>query len=270
MKTIYEYRNYKSYLIEMVGNKSRRSGFKSKLAKAAQCSSTLISQVLYGNRHFTLEQAESLAQDFMSNEEERRFFILLVQMERAGTLSLKKFFNQQIDEVLFQRDRLQKRLKMESELPQDQQNIYYSSWEYAAVHMATTLVGQKQVADYLANELGVSPKRTAAILNFLLTNKIISLVDQQYRTGKAQLHLSPASSNIIKHHTNWRLQAIHSLERNHISDFHYSAVMSVGEVDRSVLREILSEAIEKMAKVIKTTTATSLQGVCLDLFDLKR
>ena len=62
------------------------------LAETIGCQVSHITNVLSGSGHFNEEQAESAARFFGLNLHETEFFLLLIQYVRAGTTSLKKFY----------------------------------------------------------------------------------------------------------------------------------------------------------------------------------
>ena len=92
-KSVYEFLTYKAYLKYKTDNKLGHWGLKGKLAQHIGCQGTYLSQVLKGTAELSLEQA-FLASDFFGHtEEEKKYFILLHQKDRAGNKDLKKFFS---------------------------------------------------------------------------------------------------------------------------------------------------------------------------------
>lgn len=91
MLSIYDFRDYKSYLQERSAEKGLRSGFKSDLARASGCNSAYISSVLGGKAQLSLEQAERVCPFLGLGKDEAHYFLLLVQKSRAGTAPLTKF-----------------------------------------------------------------------------------------------------------------------------------------------------------------------------------
>jgi hypothetical protein len=71
---------------------------------------------------------------------------------------------------------------------------------------------------------------------------------------------------ISKHHTNWRMQAIQSLEREAESELHYSSVITVSEGDAVKIREALVKAIEQVRLIVKPSKDEALYCYNLDLF----
>ncbi len=59
----------------------------------------MVSQVMAGSKDFTLEQAKKVAEYFVLPKFETDYFLLLVQIERAGTQDLKNYFREKRDEI---------------------------------------------------------------------------------------------------------------------------------------------------------------------------
>ncbi len=109
-KTIFDYKENKPYIHEKISaspNKGR--GIKRNMAAFLGCQTAYISQVLNQHVNFSLEQAVKMNQFFEHNKEESRFFLLLVQYQRAGSKDLEKFLKTEMDEILEKRSNLKDR-----------------------------------------------------------------------------------------------------------------------------------------------------------------
>src|SRR3989344_3476392 len=95
-KSIFHYSNYRNYLLDVLGKAGTRSGLRQKLAAAIQVQPSHISQVLKGGTQFTLEPAEKIAQFLQLPKQRALFFLVLVHKDRAGTLSLKRFYEEEL------------------------------------------------------------------------------------------------------------------------------------------------------------------------------
>ena len=96
-QSVFDYSDYKAFLREL--GDSRPRGFRKALAEATQCQTAYISQILNGHYHLSLEQAEAATQFLGLSKDEVRCFVLLVEIQRAGTPSLKQFFLSQLAEL---------------------------------------------------------------------------------------------------------------------------------------------------------------------------
>jgi len=269
VKEIFEFKTYKEFLRVKTGPSTLRLGVKTAMAKALKCQPTYVSQVLNGTAHFSLEQGDLLSDFLGLINEEKHFFLLLLQRDRAGTKRLEQYFTDQIEQVLTRRLVLTNRLGKENSITPEHQSIYYSSWHYAAIHIALTIPELRQPAA-LARALGLPLKRISETLDFLCRTGLARQVDQKYILSKTTLRLGRDSHNILKHHTNWRTKAIESLDREEITDLHYSAVVSLGKEDVVKLKDHMLKFIAETIREVRNSKEEELYCYCIDFFDLTR
>ena len=264
---IFEYFDYKIYLNERLDRPQDGGGrgSRSRLSHACDCQTSYTAQVLRGSAHFSLEQAEAINEYLGHSENQARFLILLVQLARAGSPALRKRFEREIEEMRLERLNLQKRLGVKSRLNSEDQTTYYSAWYFAAIHVLVS-IPRFQSPKAIANELSLSAKHVQEALQFLVRTQMIEEAPGGYRLGTTRIHLGADSPAISKHHTNWRLQAIRSLEQGRSEDMHYSSVVTISVKDALRIREMLVKAIENAKGVIKDSPEEELRALCLDFF----
>ena len=265
---IYEFGDYKVYVNSWISERPNFGrGEKSKMAECARCHLAYISQVLKGSSHFSLEQAEALNSLFEHGEEESHFFILLVEKGRAGTKTLKDYFEKQIQKVLSQRQQLKNRFQDKKMLTQDMQTTYYSHWAYCAIHMVV-LTPELRTTSTISKHFDLSISKTIAILDFLTNAGLVVEKSGFYFPGEVRIHLAHDSPMISKHHTNWRMQAIRSLEKETPSELHYSGVISLSKNDLPKVREALVKAIENIRAIVKGSEDETVYCYAVDFFGL--
>ncbi len=266
--TIYEYRDYKQYFVDLIdGNDSGGRGKRKELAESIGCQISHITNVLAGPAHFSQEQAEAASRFFGLNAQETEFILLLVQYLRAGTVSLKKFYENLIQERQDKFTALKNRLRMPDSLREQEETRYYSGWQFSAIHVLLSIPGcQKREA--IAKKLEIPLAKVDEILSFLVSAGLCRKDGQHYQIARPLLHLDKTSPLISKHHTNWRLKSIMSLDKASELDLHYSSVFTLSEEDYPRVREILTKAISEALKVITVSTEETAATICLDLFKL--
>jgi uncharacterized protein (TIGR02147 family) len=268
-KSVFEFLNYKEYLRQLVGSRRQKSGVRSQFARALGCQPTYLSQILYSNPDLSLEQSELLSNFLGHTEIEKQYFILLVQRERAGTLSLRNFFDNQIQKLVESRFDLTKRLGGKTVLSQENQSIYYSSWHYAAIHIGLTIPNLRSM-NGLAEAFQISKRRVGAVLEFLCQSGLAKEHEGFFIPTEKQIRIGRSSHNIFKHHSHWRQQAIEALEREAISDLHYSGVVSLSDTDVRKLKDRLLEVIDEFVNVVSSSKEEKLYCFNIDFFDLVR
>lgn len=266
--TPFDSSSYKTYINTWILSQPKKGhGVRSVIAKQADCNAAYVTQVLSGEAHFSLEQAEKLRPLLGLNAEETDFFLLLVEKDRAGTANLKKFFNEKIDKILNDRRRLENRIKNDHQLGPERQLRYFSTWVYSAVHMALTVARMKD-SRIVAQQLGIDEVEAKEIIQFLLDSGILVLEKGAYQTGKTRFHLPHDSDLILRHHTNWRLQALKAFDKKTESNLHYSSVISISQEDFQKIRGQLVDMIEKTKRVIKISPEETVVSFCLDFFKI--
>jgi uncharacterized protein (TIGR02147 family) len=265
-QSIYEFRDYKRYLITLTKTAGR--GFKKALAQAAQCQTTYISQVLGGRANFSLEQAQAAGGFLGLTPNEVFYFLLLVQKARAGTAELRNFLDKRIDEEHAKYLLIRERVKIKNTLSEEAKAEYYSSWQYAAVHLLLT-IPQYQEPRSIAKRLHLPLRRVSEILGFLGSVGLAEQKGGKYLPGQKQLYLEKTSPLISKHHTNWRMKAIQSFENGASEDqLHFSSVFTLTLDVAEKIRHILVKTIEETVHLVKQAPEEELVAMNVDFFEL--
>lgn len=274
MRDLFLCDDYKEYLNLRLDDPAQNGGrgSRSRMAEAIGCQTAYVAQVLRGTAHFNLEQGE-LINDFLSHTDEQgSFFLLLIQYQRAGIAKLKNRFHRQMLDIRDARMALKNRLGVKQSLKERDQVLYYSSWHYSAIHAIVSIPGF-QTVDKIAAALSLEPKIVAEALEFLLQSGLLKETRKASKTllevGNTRIHLGNDSPLISKHHINWRLQGIRSVEKRRPEDLHYSSVFSISRKDALRIREGLIEHIKSVKAVIKDSPEEELHSFSLDLFKVE-
>lgn len=138
---IFPENDYKEYVKKALIEKGH--GSRLKLAHAINCHSAYITLVLNKEAHFSIEQALEVSAFFNHTQDEEEFFLLLLQLAKAGSKRLKDFTKKKINKIREARALVSNRIKDTEELDVSTQAIYYSRWYYAAIHVLVTIPGKK-------------------------------------------------------------------------------------------------------------------------------
>jgi uncharacterized protein (TIGR02147 family) len=264
---LFDYKDYKNYLTDFF-DATGRSGKRSAFSKAIGCQPAYLSRVLNGEAHLSPEQVDKASEFLGHTREEEKFFFFLVLWNRAGTPSLRKKIGDEIKELRDQHLLLKNRVSLRQPLPPDSQVTYYSAWYYTAVHMLFD-IDEAWTPDLIASTLGLSLKRVSEVLSFLSENGLIQRTTSGYKILERETHIDSQSPLVAKHHINWRVKAIQSLEHGREESLHYSSVISVANKDIPKIREIMVDAIERIRRTVKISQPEeTLYSYCLDLFPL--
>lgn len=265
-KDVFHFIDYTSYL-NFVLSQAGQWGAKTKLAVAIGVQSTYVTQILKSSAHLSMEQAELANHFFQHNPQESHFFLLLVQKDRAGTKSLREYYQHQLDQILKSRMILNERLTKVDSIKPSERSWYYSSWLHAAIHMALTLP-QLRRPQPLSKAFHLSEEKIFEILERLEAMSLITKTGADYMPSVQRIRLSRENKEIINHHTGWRLQAIQDLEYETLKDLHYSGVVTLSEKDAVVVKDLLLECIKKAQEIIKDSPEEKLYVLNMDFFGL--
>lgn len=265
-KTLFDYQSYKNYIKDKIAaSPSKGRGMKLRMAEFLDCQTAFVSSVLNKEPNFSLEQGVKLNKFFNHNREEARFFLLLLQFERAGSSDLQDFFQEEIKEIIEKRSNLKDRLGIKNTLKKVDQQTYYSNWLYTCIHIMVS-VPQFQTLGAIVRHLNLPREKIISVLNFLEETGLIEKKGVNYSIGVTRLHLSKDSPQIQRHHTNWRMQAVRAIDINDPENLHYSTIVSMSKADLSKVKEILIKSIEECRKVIRESKEERVQTICIDFF----
>ncbi len=266
-KTIFEYSDYKGYLREFIQHQPGKGyGYRSRIAEVVRCNVAYVSQVLNQGAHFSLEQAEELNDLLGHSPSEREYFLLLVQVARAGTPKLKKQLHSQLTLLVEKNQVLKDRVDIKKTLSQLDQVRYYSSWQYAAVHILVS-IPEFQTKEAISQRLGLSIDKVNQALEFLLSIGLIEQKGGRFLVGVTRVFLGNDSVMLEKHHANWRMKALESLGNPHERDLHFSNVVSLSRNDVLKVKERLIQGIEEARAMVRESKPDEeMYCLCLDFF----
>ena len=130
----------------------------------------------------------------------------------------------------------------------------------------------------IADRLKISTSKAREIIEFLIKAAIIIKEGNKYELGSRDIHLSSDSPMISKHHTNWRMKAISSLDAvteddsdeagEGFQDMHYSGIISVTKEDANKIKDILIKSIQSSRKIIGESDTDEIYCYTLDMFKI--
>ncbi len=265
---IYDYRDYRAFLVDALGGKNKRTGQRGALARHLGCQTAYLSQVLSGTANFSLEQAYRVNQFFAHDPQAAEYFLLLVQKDRAGIHELKDYFQSKLNEISTKRTDIKTRVVKNKSISEQDQAFYYSHWYISAVHIALS-IPQLQTAAALARHFHLEDGIVRETLDFLTGNGLAVFSGSKYAIGPSHIHLPKDSKFIKQLHSNWRMQAIHSLEKRREEDLHYSVTYSLSKEDVAKIRKQILDVIEQNMEVVRPSKEEVLYCHTIDFFEVK-
>jgi len=266
---LFEFTDYRTYLDEWLRSQPAGGyGQRSKWAEAMGCKSAYVSRVLQGGAELSLEQGEKLSEHLAHTRDEKDYFILLVSLARAATASLRSYYLERVQEFSRNKLILKNRSLPRQPMAVEQQATYYSSWQFAAIHVLL-MIPAFRTPKAIGGKLKIPLPRVLEVLEFLVRIGAAQKTGDRFKADQVTLYLPSDSSLIAQHQSNWRVKCLQSLENFSDRDFHYSAAISLNQKDVPKVRAILVSAFEQIRKTVRASeNEDEILGYCLDLFHL--
>ena len=191
----------------------------------------------------------------------------MVEYARAGTTELKKYFSNLMQDLKEKNLNIKERVKTPQVLNSEAQSLYYSHWIYSAVHIAV-MVPKLNTLAKLAEAFQLPELRIESVVQFLIEHGLVEKHGANLKSGGVQIHLQNDAANISKHHTNWRIEAIKSLEQPQDHDLHYSGVSSLSRKDAENIKALLVDVIENYVRTIEKSPEEVLYNFSMDFFSV--
>ncbi len=267
---VFAYTDYKLLLRELIEKRSQLSkGIRSKFAESCGMNRTYLPQVLNSKAHLSEEQGLRAAQFLGMELLEIKYFQILLRIAKASTPDLQAFFEEERRELLVKNRELEKHLKKTNNLDEKISSTYYSQWFYSALHIGLYIPrfrNPRRAADYL----GLSEATVLKVFKFLVSSGLAKeKKDGTFEAVESNFHLPKESPHVFKHHTNWRLKGLESLDRKQDHDFHYSSVAGLSRGDLKKIKALLIDSVARSRDCIAQSEPEEvLTALCVDFFIL--
>ena len=223
-----------------------------------------MSQILSNDKILNLEQADLLAEYLQFNEIEKEYLFILVQIERSGRQSLKKYFTENREKVKSRALDIRSFVSPDKNLTEVEKAVFYSSWLFQALRLLCSIDDfQKNNFQKVKEVLGLSRVQYEDLVDFLIRTGLCIEENDRLKMGSVSTHLESTSRHLPRHHTNWRLKAIQNLDVVDKDDLYFTAPMTMSKKDFHRLREEILALIKTVYSTINVTEAEQL--VCLNL-----
>lgn len=264
--SIYHFQSYKDFYNSWVENQPRQGfGEYRRLAKELNISTTMVSQVFKGDKHLSLELASELCEYLRLDDGETDYFILLVELERAGSHKLRKLLLRQVKDRQEKSRKLENRVKTK-ELSAEAKMTFYSSWMYSGVRLLADTGGFND-AEVISSRLNLPRNHVQKILDFLIENNLLVEEKGKLKMGSARTHVGSSSPMVTRHHQNWRIHAMSKIQQNSEDDFFYTGPMVLSEEVALWIRQELPSFVEKLNARLIPSPSEVVRCLNIDWFE---
>jgi uncharacterized protein (TIGR02147 family) len=264
--TVYDVLDYKIYLRNWV--ETRPGGGRGSYRRMAEhlgVSTTLISQVVNGEKHFSLELASDLCEYLGLNERDADQLLLLIELGRAGSHNYKNRLRRRVEKARAQALKLSQRVDRDRDLTDAESAIYYSSWAYTAI-LQVVATQPDVTADQLEHRLKIPRPAILKSLDFLLETGILLQRKGSYEVGVKKTHIGSESALVIKHHQNWRLQGFSRMAYASEQELFYTGPMSLSQAVADEVRRELPDVIQKIVAMVGPSPSEVVRCLNIDWF----
>ncbi|MBL7557214.1 MAG: TIGR02147 family protein [Bdellovibrionaceae bacterium] len=263
---VFLFTDYKQFLKSYIDGRKNSRGLSKKMADAAQCQPSYLSQALHSKVQLTPDQAMGIAQFIQMDPDEREYFLILVDWARAHRPELKKLLHDKIKGIQNQQSDLSKKLQRPP--PKNMEHLvkYYSSWVYAYVHVLTS-IPEYQSVDAISKKIFMTIDETFQVLSFLESVSLVRREGTRWVYTSVELHVDAKSPLIANHHNNWRSESVKDSQfHDQENSVHFTGVYSVSKSDFPVLKELILATIKSLNSQALASGTEDLIVFCCDYF----
>jgi uncharacterized protein (TIGR02147 family) len=262
---VFKYKDYRQLLKDRIHLEGR--GAHGRMAEAARCQSSYLSQVLSGSSQLTTEQAFAIASTWGLDEDGIEYVTGLVQFDRSATQEYKLHWQNKLKSIARRKEQLSERITTNRTLTGEEQAKYYATWFYPAIHTLASIPKFRTVAA-IATRLNLPRDTIARAANDLAAMGLVSFQGEAIVTIEHNIH-ARSSGLMVSHHNVWRNIANQRLQdRPPGSNYHYTALYGLSETDVSRLKDLIADFIRETRDVVAPSKEETVVCLAVDLFEV--
>ncbi len=268
MNSLYQVSDYKDYLRSRIQDRPQERGYTTRLAAAAGCHKSYLSQVLNGHVHLTLDHAAALSDYWKLDGDAAEHFLNLVTFARAGSPALRRMLARKIKEGKSRHVELSDRHRGARQLSAEDFAEYYSNWYFSAIHILLGISSYK-TPQKIALRLMLPEEAVHKALEKLEQLKVIHRGKKgTWELTTGDLFLPKASALTTPYHTAWRERAMFDSQLRRPDSIHYTMVYSMSRADVEKIRLRILDLIEEMRATVKESANEELVTFACDFFQV--
>jgi len=265
---LYDYDSYRVYLKDLCSEPAVQRGFQTRLAKAANCQSAYLSQVLKQKVHLTEDQALHITIELNFTQPETDYFLLLLRIEKAGTVKLRTYLQKELEKLRSRQKELSTKVHTDQIL-YDEKNLtrYFSSWVPSAIHLLTSSNHYRTI-EKISARLRIPLEDTKEALQFLEELGWVEKKKHEYFFKAGNVHIAKDSIFNTSMQLGRRHLVLNSIALKNLNSMHYSSLFTIEQKDYLKLEKMIAEFVQKSSKTIQNSGADDLCCLCVDLFSV--
>ena len=264
---IFEYSDFRAFVkAKLKAMPKQGYGQFRKIANFLSMSSVMISQIFNGVREIGPEQGHKLSHFFNLSKLEREYFFTLVQISRAGSVELKEYYQEKLDELKEKSKKLVNIVDHDKKMSDKEKAKFYSNWYYSGIRLYSSLNTEKDISS-LASRFKIPPETAAEVVEFLLSHGLCIKENDELKMGPARIHLESSSPYVRSRQMDWRLKGFEKMPNQRKKDLFYTAPLSVSHQGEKEIRQKLNEFIRNLTDIVISEEPQILKCLNIDFFD---
>ena len=267
MLDVFNSRSYREFIKSAIKANNTTRGYQARLADAAGCQKTYLSQVLHSNIHLTMDHAAGLCRFWQFSEEQTSYFLDLVQIERSSSPHLTSFLKARLETIRRSAADLSTRYKTEAPIDDASIMRYYSAWYWGAIHVLLSIPNQWSDSK-IAAHLRLPLQQVSETLVGLAAMHLVEKKPDGWVTTKNSLHLPRGSPLTALNHFNWRNLALSRLLESPNEGLHYTAIQALSVEDAKRMQERIMACIDETRAIVAPSPEEKMVAFTCDFFSV--
>lgn len=263
--TIFEFQDYRAYLKKRFPVSGESRGSRARLAERLKVQSAFVSRVMASHADFSLEQACVINAFLSHTGDEADYFMLLLQLAKAGSVELRRYFLAKIEEIQRLKREIHSRMTITDRIPVESQIRYYSHWVYPYLHLLVRLPGHHS-RDKLIEAVPLPREITEAAVEWMLECGIFESRKGRLASRIQVMHLDRQSPLVLGYHQQWRRQAMNRLDELREQNLFFTSPISLSQADYERVRALVLELVTKVNEVVIPSADETIACLNIDLF----
>lgn len=260
--SVFQSLDYKDYLQQQA---RQTRGNLTVLSRAAGCQPSYLLRVINEEAHLTPDQAFRLCNHWGLAEEERKFFMTLVESGRAADPAYQKALKRELANMLAEQQDLRKVTQRESISEIQTLLEYHADWRISLVHFLSACP-DFQGFEKLSKRVALSTADIKAIVDFLQVSGFVERQPQgcRFKTGAGHI---PKGSPILPIFLNsWRQLAASRSSKMDSGSIHFTNIQTIGRADLRKLQALALQFIREAKAICDHSDSDEVIALNLDVF----
>ena len=264
LKPVFAFSSYKQVMANYLSGEANR-GQMTKAAEALNCQRSYLSRVVSEELQLTPDHAFNLARFWRLKDDERDYFLALVDFERAGDPDFKTFVKLKITTLKKKYESVQERTERTSLSVDAHQATYFSSWIWSAIHFLTS-IPQYQTPEKLAERVGIRVDSLLPYLTMLESQGFVERRRDKWIYLAGEFHAPKDSPLVSFLHQNWRTRAVLNSQNAKADGVHFTQVQTLSLDDYQKIKDLLMNFISESSRIAGPSRPEECIAVTCDLF----